>query len=398
MIKINKNIRTIIICMVVFTIWAGLSFYRTLSRNMNWFDKTEVVVSETVVEREDIKTTNKKEFTYALSWSKSGENWVCINIDGLAEIILPKEYVEVTDFCNSGYAMIKDENGMKSLIDRAGNLRLCEYSHVCDKMITESFQANMMVATKEIEENGEKKIGYGIIDSSLNWGKAPSTKNEYLKEFTIGIDGGVFTNQAGDKLYFYTLDKVVENVDEFLFYDSQIAMFRRGTDIYLIDKSGENERVSMNNIAKTGEWTEGTIFCELTDGRKVFNDINGKIILDVTNMNIINSPRFISEYAGVLIQTPEGVKYTVIDIEGNMMFEPRLGSVCDTLTAKFFRVSYFNEEVGKQVLGVMNEKGELIFEVDSSITNFTNGYAIKDNEIFVRTDGTELTIFKYVNK
>lgn len=394
MAKINRNVKVIIICVVALSIWAGLSFYRTLSRNMNWFETTEVVSSDKVVEREEIKTTNKNEFTYALSWSKSGNNWVCVNIDGLAEIVLDEQYTEVTDFCNSGYAMVKDINGMKALIDRAGNLKLCEYSHVCDKMITNSFQANMVVATKEVEENGETKIGYGIIDHTLNWAKAPSTENEYLKEFTKGIDGGVFTNETGDKLYFYTIDKVVENVDEFIFYDSQVVMFRRGTDIYLIDKSGEHERISMNNIAKIGEWTEGTVFCELTDGRKVFNDINGEIILDVTHLNVINSPRFINDYAGILMETPEGTKYTVIDIKGNMMFEPRLGTVCDTLTGKFFRVSYFNDVESRQVLGVMDEKGELIFEVNSSITNFTNGYAIKDNDIYVRTDGTELVIYK----
>lgn len=394
MAKINKNVKVIIICVVLFSIWAGLSFYRTLSRNMDWFETTEVVSSDKVVEREEIKTTNKNEFTYALSWSKSGNNWVCVNIDGLAEIVLDEQYTEVTDFCNSGYAMVKDENGIKVLIDRYGNLRLSEYSHVCDNMITNSFQANMLIATKEVIENGETKIGYGILDRNLNWVKLPSTENEYLKEFTKGIDGGVFTNEAGDKLYFYTIDKVVENVDEFIFYDSQVVMFRRGTDIYLIDKSGEHERVSMSNIAKIGEWTEGTVFCELTDGRKVFNDINGEIILDVTHLNVINSPRFINEYAGILMQTPEGTKYTVIDIKGNMMFEPRLGSICDTLTGKFFRVSYFNDVESRQVLGVMDEKGELIFEVNSSITNFTNGYAIKDNDIYVRTDGTELVIYK----
>ena len=122
-------------------------------------------------------------------------------------------------------------------------------------------------------------------------------------------------------MYFSRIDVVVENVDEFLFYDDQIAMYRKGTDIYLIDKSGEHERVSMKNIAKAGEWTEGTIYCELTDGRKVFNDINGKEILDVTSLNVVNSPRFIDGYAGIVMQTEEGTKYTVIDTKGKIMFE-----------------------------------------------------------------------------
>lgn len=389
--KINFSVKIIILVVTIFVIWASFAFYRTLSKNKNWFENTELAVSEIIDEHEEIKTDNKREFTYALSWSKWGNNWVCVNIDGRAEIILDEQYTEVTDFCNSGYTMVKDKNGLKSIIDRAGDLRLSEYSYKCDEIITESFQANMVVATKNAENN-EK--AYGIIDASLNWVKAPSVENEYLKEFTKGIDGGVLTNENGDKLYFYTLDKIVENVDEFLFYNSDLAMFRRGTDIYLIDKSGENERISMSNIAKAGEWTEETIFCELIDGRKVFNDINGTIILDVTNYNVINSPRFIEGYAGILMQTEEGAKYTVIDMEGNMMFEPRTGSVCDTLTGKFFRVSYFNEAEGRQIIGVMNEKGELVFEVNSYITNFTNGYAIKDNEIYVRTDGTELVIFK----
>jgi len=393
--KINKNLTIIIILIILFIAWTVFAFYRTLSRNMNWFEEVQPVVSETTVEREDIQTTDKKEFTYALSWSKSGDNWVCVNIDGLAEIVLDKQYTEVTDFCNSGYAIVKDSDGIKTVIDRSGRLRLTEYSYVCDKIITDSFQANMVIATKEYERDGEIKSGYGILDCNFNWVKLPYIENEYLKEFTKGIDGGVFSNETGDKLYFYTLDKVVENVDEFLFYNDQLAMFRRGTDIYLIDKSGENERISMTNIAKAGVWAEGTIFCELTDGRKVFNNINGEIILDVTDLNVINSPRFINDYAGILMDTSEGTKYTVIDIKGNMMFEPRKGTVCDTLTGKFFRVSYYNEADERQILGVMNEKGELIFEVNSSITNFTNGYAIKDNSVFVRTDGTELVIFRY---
>jgi hypothetical protein len=357
---------------------------------MNWFDKTVEVSTEKTTEREEITTTDKGEYTYALAWSKNGDNWVCTNIDGYAEIVLDKQYTEVTDFCNSGYAMVKDFNGMKSLIDRAGDLKLCEYSYTCDEIITNDFHANLVVATKKVTEDGVEKLGYGLINSSLGWSKAPSSENEYLKEFTRGIDGGVLTNEAGDKLYFGTIDIVVENVDEFLFYDDNIAMFRRGTDIYLIDKSGENERVSMTNIAKAGEWTEGTIFCELTDGRKVFNDINGQEILDVTSLNIINMPRFIDGYAGILIQTEEGTKYTVIDEKGNLMFEPKSGNMCDTLTGKVFRISS-DDENGQQVI---NEKGEKLFDVNSSITYFTNGYAIKDGETYVRTDGTELVLVK----
>lgn len=393
--NINKNLKIAIIIILVLIVWAALAFYRTLSRNMNWFDeKIEPVVAEVAPETEEIKTTNKQEFTYALSWSKWNDNWVCVNIDGIAEIVLDKQFTEVTDFCNSGYAMVKDENGIKCLIDRVGNVRLTEYSYKCDAFITDNFQANMVIATQEIEDNGETKIAYGIIGSNLEWIKPPSTENEHLKDFTKGIDGGVFTNDQGDKLYFHTLDRVIENVDEFLFYNNEVAMFRRGTDIYLIDKTGENERISMQNIAKVGEFTEGTMFCELTDGKKVFNDMNGTVILDVTELNIVNTPRFINGYAGILMQTAEGTKYTVIDTKGNMMFEPRLGTVCDTLTGNFFRVSYEDETNGKTVLGVMNEKGELVFEVNSSITNFTNGYAIKDNEIFVRTDGTELLLYR----
>lgn len=397
MAKMNNKVKTIIICVLLFVIWAGLSVYRTLGRNMDWFEQVNVV--EEASAREEIKTTDKGEFTYALAWSKYGDNWVCVNIDGYAEIVLDKGYTEVTDFCNSIYAMVKDENGIKSIIDRAGNLKLCEYSYVCDEILTNDFHANLVVATQKVTENGEEKVGYGLIDSSLGWCKAPSSENKYLTEFTKGIDGGVLTNEKGDKLYFSRIDVVVENVDEFLFYDDQIAMYRKGTDIYLIDKSGEHERVSMKNIAKAGEWTEGTIYCELTDGRKVFNDINGKEILDVTSLNVVNSPRFIDGYAGIVMQTEEGTKYTVIDTKGKIMFEPRMGAVCDTLTSKAYRVETLSESsISPTKIEVINEKGEKLFEANSSITYFTNGYAIKDNETYVRTDGTELVITKDVNK
>lgn len=396
---IDKNkIKTIAICVIVFAIWAGLSVYRTLERNPDWFEKNGVALEE-ATEREEIKTSNKGEFTYAIAWSKYNDNWVCTNIDGYAEIVLDKEYVEVTDFCNSLYAMVKDQNGIKTLIDRSGNMRLCEYSYICDEILTNDFHASVAVATQKVEEDGEEKIGYGLINENLMWGKAPSSKNEFLKEFTKGVDGGVLTTEKEDKLYFSKTDILVENIDEILFYDDSVVMCRKGTDIYLIDKSGEHERVSMSNIAKAGEWTEGTIYCELLDGRKVFNDINGVVILDVTNLNIVNEPRFIEGYAGILMQTEEGLKYTVIDTKGNMMFEPRPGNMCDTLTGKVFRISRLSElSIKPEIIEVINEKGEKIFEVNSSITNFTNGYAIKDNEVYVRTDGTELVLTKDVEK
>lgn len=393
----SEKVKTIIICVLVFVIWAGLSLYRTLSRNMDWFDKT--VAEEQIVEKEEIQTTDKGEFTYALAWSKCGDNWVCVNIDGYAEIVLPEEYVEVTDFCNSLHAMVKDKNGVKTLIDRAGDMKLCEYSYMCDEILTNDFHASLAVATQKVEENGKEVVGYGLINENLWWLKSPSSKNEFLKEFTKGVDGGVLTTEKEDKLYFSKTDTIVTDVDEILFYDAQIVMYRKGTDIYLIDKSGEHERVSMSNIAKAGEWTEGTIYCELTDGRKVFNNINGELILDVTNLNVVNSPRFIDGYAGILMQTEEGLKYTVIDTKGKMMFEPKAGEMCDTLTSKVYRIERLSEmsDTPKKV-EVINEKGEKIFDVNSSITYFTNGYAIKDNEIYVRTDGTELKITKDVDK
>ena len=281
---INKNVKIIIICVLVFAIWAGLAVYRTIGENPDWFEekKLEEAVEEI---KEEINTTDKQEFTYALAWSKYGNNWVCVNIAGDVEIVLDEEYIEVTDFCNSMFAMVKDQNGIKALIDRSGDLRLCEYSYICDEIITNDFHANLAVATQKVIENGKEIVGYGLINDTLGWCKAPSPENEFLKEFTKGIDGGVLTNEKGDKLYFNTIGVVVEDVDDFLFYDDTTAMYRKGTDIYLIDKSGEHERVSMQNIKRTGEWTEGVIYCELTDGRRVFNDINGKVVLDVSNMN-----------------------------------------------------------------------------------------------------------------
>ena len=104
----------------------------------------------------------------------------------------------------------------------------------------------------------------------------------------------------------------------------------------------------------------------------------------------------IGGYAGILMQTAEGTKYTVIDENGKFMFEPRIGNSFDTLTEKFYKVSYYDAEQGRQVLGVMNESGELVFEIESSITYFNNGYAIKDGKSYVRTDGTELQIYKNI--
>ena len=309
--------------------------------------------------------------------------------------MLDENYVEVSNFGNTGYAVAVDTYGNKAVIDRAGNSALYDNCYRCDSIVSDDFKANMIVATKQVTEDGKEVTGYGIIDALLDWSKAPESKNEYLKEFTKGIDGGVFTNEAGDKLYFYTLDTIVEDVDEFLYYDAETVMFRRGEEVYLIDKSGEHQRLNFKNVVKNGEWAEHTIYCEFTNGKKQLVDINGKCVVDLTDLNVINLPRMISGYAGILMQTEEGTKYTIIDEEGNFVFEPRLGKSFDILAENLFRVVYHDDENDRDVIGVMNEKGELLFEVNSSITNFNNGYAIKDGEDYVRADGTELVIFRY---
>lgn len=75
------------------------------------------------------------------------------------------------------------------------------------------------------------------------------------------------------------------------------------------------------------------------------------------------------------------------------------GTMCDTLTSKVYRVSEPSVlSVKPEETIVINEKGEKIFDVNSSITYFTNGYALKDNEIYVTTDGAELKIMKEVEK
>ena len=395
--KNNKTIKIVIISLLVFIIWFGLALFRTLEKNPEWFT-TKEEKSESLIERENINTTEKKEFSYALAWSKFGENWVLSNIDGYAEIVLDKNFIDVTDFGNTGYAVVKDIYGNKTLIDRAGNSRLYDNCFVCDKIITDDFKANMIVASIIAKENEKEITKNGIIDATLNWSKAPSEENEYLKEFTKGIDGGVFTNELGDKLYFYTLDRIVENVDEFLFYDAQTAMFRKGTTIYLIDKSGEHERVDFENVSKVGEWADETIFCEFTDGRKQLVDINGKCRVDLTSLNVINSPRMIGGHAGIVMETESGIKCAVIDENGKFLYEFMNGKDCSTLTEDYFRLTYFDESKGKDIIEVINENGEVIFEVESSITNFNNGYAIKDGNSYVRTDGTELQLYRNIEK
>ena len=390
----NKKIKTVFICLLVFIVWAGLSVYRTLGRNKDWFEpKKEIAEPEKV--KEVLETTDEHEFLYATAWCKSGNNWLLINIDGLAEIVLDENYTEVTNFANTGYAIVKDKYGNNAVIDRAGNSRLYDNCYLCDSIVSNDFNANMIVAAKDIEENGKKKTEYGIIDATLNWAKAPSTENEYLKEFTKGIDGGVFTNEKGDKLYFYTVDAIVEDVDEFLYYDSETVMFRKGSEICLIDKSGEHLRSDFKDVVKNAEWIDKSMYCEFSDGRKEFVDINGKCVIDLKDVNIANLPKMIGKHAGIVIDTEEGTKYTVIDEKGNFMFEPRLGKTCDTLTEDVFRVTRYSEEKGKDIIEVINEKGEVLFEVENSITNFNNGYAIKDGNTYVRTDGTELEIYRY---
>ena len=93
-----------------------------------------------------------------------------------------------------------------------------------------------------------------------------------------------------------------------------------------------------------------------------------------------------------MIDTKEGTKYTVIDINGKMMFEPKLGKECNSLAENRFKIVHFDEN-DEEVIDVIDEMGNIVFGAKSSITNFTNGYAIKDGENYIRKDGTKLNIY-----
>lgn len=88
--KISRNAKIYITCFIAFVIWAILAIYRTTNANPDWFDIVTEASGEASTEatREEIETTEKKEYNYGLAWSKYGDNWVCVNIDGYAEIVL----------------------------------------------------------------------------------------------------------------------------------------------------------------------------------------------------------------------------------------------------------------------------------------------------------------------
>ena len=428
--KKKSKLKIFFIIIVILAILLGLSYLLFKDEIDEYFENKEESEemqedveeamnesAENIVENETIEnttetqptktlvTTNKQEFSNDLAWSKIENQWVCINSEGKLVFRLPVEYTEVTKFSDDGYAIIKT-NSNKAIVDETGRIITTDANNTAfDKIISDDALADCAVVSKEIDTYETAETQYGIIDFEGNWILNLSADNEFLSDLKNGVAEDIITDNDN---IIYIVDsakkvKTEASIQKFVAEeDDSIYVITYGEELIKINEETGKTNVILENIVHIyDEYNNDLIPLRIaTTNKKTketvetvgFYDLSGKQQIKVGGSNI-DDVTSISDagYYGVINKNDGGTKFiTVKDREGNQQFEPIKGALeCNYLGEERFFVSYSNDESSGTY--VCDEKGQKIFNANS-MTNYEDGYAVKDGENYVDKAGMIITL------
>lgn len=351
-------------------------------------------------------TTDKRDFYNGLAWSKVDNQFVCVNTEGKVVFRLPEEYTSVTDFTNPDYVLAFTRNENKAIIDNTGKIITTDIENQAfDRIVSKDVIAGYAIVEKYVDTYEKAETQYGIIDFKGGWKLPLSADNAFLQDFTTSIDQGVL--QGYNELYFVEAAEKVSVIDSsqsrFRFKDENgnyyfSTSFNKfikvdGTKLEATEISDEAEILGdyVNGLIpmKTAKYNKKQRKDIITYG---FYDVNGKLQVKASGEVYKITEMSESGHYGIITKNNAGTPYvTIMDKEGNKVVEPIKGAIeCRYLGENRFYIEYANESVEDKY--ICNELGERICSVNSSIEDFSDGYAIKDGELYIDKDGMAITI------
>jgi hypothetical protein len=160
-------------------------------------------------------------------------------------------------------------------------------------------------------------------------------------------------------------------------------------DIYSISSSGQVAPI-ISNISglyttpfEIGNYKSGLFYCTFTIEDRTFKgfyDITGKMVIDLSFYDIYNKPEFSNDYCLLNLLNPQGTRFfTIIDKNGNQMFEPRiLYSRSNPILSCGLMVTQ-NEDGNNTILNI---SGDIVLDLgkSESVSDYSDDVAMVKND------------------
>ena len=367
------------------------------------------------------------EFSEGIAWieainEENGEKMhVLINEEGNAVYVETGEIVYLSE-CQDGLVYLRkidDGKVVSKVIDKEGEI-LFESKDIEDCTIL-AYGSDMFIVGKYVSgfDVNEKQIG--VVNRKGEWVQPLNTDKFIVEgecvidEITTGkqnsiryLGDGVFvaTRGALEFVFYNVIDNIsfqfsgawsimgdYYNGKTLLEYNNNAAGYSRG--IYSLDKNGNIVKISDSiekyiDVYRTGEYADGLWYYE-----GCFYDADGQKIVDISqysrqieNVNYYY-PVFKNGYSVIVLQGADGgTYYTVINMQGQFMFEPRM-----------LELAYYQEESGlidkwdKTSPGELSEQIFSIYENGKWVYYNVNGEKVLEVNKDVSNNGTSISTF-----
>lgn len=376
------------------------------------------------------------EFSEGMAWvetvnEENGEKmFVLINEEGKAKCIETGKILYVSS-CQDGLVYLRkqdsEENIISKVIDKDGQL-VFESKDIENCTIL-AYGDNMFIVGKYVSgfDVSEKQIG--VVNREGEW-LQPLSTDKFIIDGECVIDGittgeenclkylgdGVFVaiSEIFDFAFYNAVDNINFNLHGYWnfmgdYYEGEILIMNTRIDsnydsgVYCLDKKGKMTMISdaiseYMNEYHIGEYSDGLWYYE-----GCFYNTKGEKIVDISQYNSqiekaeYKYPIFKNGYSIIVLQGADGkTYYTVIDMKGQFMFEPRI-----------LELAYFKENGGAIYKWDKTSPGELkdlifnIYENKKWIYYDVNGEKvleinkeIEDNETLMSAFDNETALLK----
>lgn len=367
--------------------------------------------------------TQLHEFSEGVAWVEgnvegTGDN-ICalINEDGEA-VYVEKEDVVYISKCEDGLTYIRvldgDGNVISKVISKDGSLIFT--SNETENAIVLGYGDGMFIVGKEVRGFDVNETQIGVVDKDGQWISNLSADKFvvdgecYINNIKNGKDNtlqylgeGVFTAHEEDNWLHRVFYNAVENINFELsgywylmgdYYNGKLLMYNSNDYGYVgvnyMDKTGNITMITGDvDTDEVGKYSDGLWYY---DG-KFYND-EGIAVVDISQYQISDDyryPIFKDGYSViVLVGADRYHYYTVIDIDGNFMFEPR-----------FLQDAYYKESTGLVYPSDRTSPGELKDGLFSIYENgkwiYYNVFGEKEIEINIEVEKYEVKVMPYDN-
>ena len=378
-----------------------------------------------------------------------GGQWHLIDKTGRIILSLDDGESPTTNFSH-GVAIVLRSDMRAELIDKTGYVISSPNSGEYDAIHGFIPDIGMILVSKRVETFELTENQAGIIDSRGNWQveltNSPVLVNRTIHELAgfpgeIGVGSfelsiplsqgmrrsfhaiyggeGVFALQAtGGNVSQTSFFNVLDNTGEItishcglsdwafrsgLRFDNGFAVVASGTAILAVDRFADETDINIlsdvithwQNVAHVGEYSNGLFYFS-----NFFFDRQGNKVIDLSNYAVQSwgyffgrnqLPKFVDGYALIPLINPQGAPFfTIIDMNGNFMFEPVVRPIHNWLPILSYGLVVLQD--GGRIFGgsggyiVINTSGEIVVDLGNvdRVSHFRDGVAmvIDDGQVY----------------